>query len=201
VDVTQNDSIVFCNAVTDATITATDYNRWPVGLLDALTSTSVHGISSSTKAEWAAGYANTSGGRFSFVRLKALKQGLANTGGKKLTDIIWSNGVENDVEAGERAALRYGDSMVMDLDGKVKAKGITFRTSALVPPGHVIGYDRDCYSKFALHDKPASDAPDWGAGDKAEDRNALKFSFDFSYARMVRARRGLGYLSGLTEQS
>lgn len=200
VDCDANDQIVYANAVTDTTITASDYNRWPVGLLDAITSTSVHGLSSSTEAEWAAALNDSTGGRFSFIKLKKMRQALHNNGGRKLTDIIWANGVENDTEAGERAARVY-ESAQLDLDGSVKAKGVRFRTSALVPNGCVFGFDRDAYSKFSLMDKPDADGiVPWASMDKAEDRAGFKASLEFSYARMVRARRGLALMSGLTEQ-
>ena len=201
VDADVGDLIVYANAVTDATITATDYNRWPVGLLDACTSTSVHSLSSASFPLWDVGFEDTTGGRLSFVRLKSLRQGIFNNGDGKLTDVIWANGVENDVEAGERAALRYASSMSMDLDAKVRSKGVQFRTSALVPPGLCFGYDKSAFGKFSLHDKPAKEgAVDWASMDKAENRNALLASIDFSYARVVRSRAKIGYLSGLTEQ-
>lgn len=201
VTTTTNDNIVFANAVTDATITATDFGRWPVGFLDACKSSSVHSLATSSQAEWAAGYADTTGGRLSYVRINKLRQGLLNTGSRKLNKLIWSNGVLNDVTAGERAALRYNSSTDLDLDGSISIKGVKTYTSVLVPTGSVFGWDSDVYSKLLLTDKPDTDGViPWAEMDKSEDRNALKASINFTYARMVRSRRGMGYFQSLTEQ-
>lgn len=193
-------NIVFANAVTDTTITATDYNKWPVGLLDIITSTTVHGLASTTEATWDSAVNNTSGGRFDFVKLKKLRQEIANQGAGKITDVIWSNGVENDVEAGERAARIYNSS-AMDLDGSVRAKGITFRTSELVPPEHVIAFDRSGWGKKLLTDKPSEDGMlNFGDLYKAEDRAGWKGGFDLIYALVCRSRAKFGRYADLTEQ-
>lgn len=200
VDADAADNIVFANAVTDTTITATDYNKWPVGLLDICTSTTVHGLASTTEANWAAAVNNTSGGRFSYVKLKNIRNQISNKSGGKLTDVVWAQGVENDVEAGERAARIY-DSSAMDLDGSIKAKGVTFRTSDLVPPEHVFGFDRSGWGKKLLTDKPAEDGMlDFGAMDKAEDRAGWKGGFDLIYALVCRSRGKFARYADLTEQ-
>lgn len=193
-------NIVFANGVTDITITATDYNKWPVGLLDILTSGTVHGLASSSEPAWAPALNDTNGGRFSYVKLKKLRQEIANDGDGKLTDIIWSNGVENDVEAGERAARIY-DSSAMDLDGSIKAKGVKFRTSALVPPEHVIGFDRSGWGKKLLTDKPSEDGSlSFGDLYKAEDRAGWKGGFELIYALVCRSRAKFARFAELTEQ-
>jgi hypothetical protein len=193
-------NIVMANGVTDATITETDYNKWPVGLLDIITSTTVHGLASSTAAAWDSALNDTAGGRFSYVKLKKLRQEIANDGDGKLTDVIWSNGVENDVEAGERAARIY-DSSAMDLDGSVKAKGVKFRTSPLVPPEHVIGFDRSGWGKKVLTDKPSEDGMlNFGDLHKAEDRAGWKGGFELIYALVCRSRAKFGRYADLTEQ-
>lgn len=200
VNVDAADYLTFANGVTDTAVTASDKDKWPVGLLDIITSTSVHGLSSATEGNWAAALNDTSGGRFSFVKLKKLRQEIANDGGGKLTDIVWSQGVENDVEAGERAARVY-DSSAMDLDGSVKAKGITFRTSPLCPPEHVFGFDRSGWGKVMVTDKPSEDGMvNFGDMDKAEDRAGYKGGFNFIYALVCRSRAKFGRYADLTEQ-
>lgn len=197
---TANDVIVKGNAVTDATLTATDTNRWPVGFLDALTSSSVHGLATSTAANWAAGYANTAGGRFSFATQEAMINGLWNNGGVKMTDVIYSQGVRRDIISGERAALRY-DSSSFDFDGEFGTKGLKYRTSRLAPTGLVLGWNNQAYMKKVLSDKPAYDGgPDIFSLDKVQDRGAFAASFDFIYCRCVNNRAGMGYASALTEQ-
>src|SRR5262249_6835061 len=81
---TANDIIITAAAVTDATLTATDQNRWPIGLMDALSSSSVHGLATSTAPNWAAGYTNTAGGRLSYQLQEAMINGLWNNGGVKM---------------------------------------------------------------------------------------------------------------------
>lgn len=194
------DNVVFANGVTDTSLTATDYNKWPVGLLDMITSTTVHGLASTTEANWAAARNNGDGGRFSYVKLKKQRQAIANASGGKMTDVIWAQGVENDVEAGERAARIY-DSSAMDLDGSIKAKGVTFRTSPLVPNGNVISLDRSGIGKKLLTDKPSEDGMlDFGDMHKAEDRSGLKGGFSLIYALVCRSRGKLARDYALTEQ-
>ncbi len=199
VDADANDNVVFANAVTDTTITATDFGKWPVGLLEIITASSVHGLATSSEANWSAAVNNTSGGRFSYVKLKNLRNQIAN-GGRKMTDVVWSQGVENDVEAGERAARIY-DSSAMDLDGSIKAKGITFRSSDLTPPEHVFGFDRSAWGKKILTEKPSEDGMlDFGDLYKAEDRAGWKGGFELIYALVCRSRKGFGRYADLTEQ-
>jgi hypothetical protein len=200
VDADANDNLFFANAVTDTAMTASDLNKWPVGLLEICTATTVHGLASTSEANWAAAVNNTSGGRFSYVKLKNIRQQIANKGGGKLTDVVWAQGVENDVEAGERAARIY-DSSAMDLDGSIKAKGVTFRTSNLVPPEHVFGFDRSGWGKKLLTDKPSEDGMlDFGDLYKAEDRAGWKGGFDLIYALVCRSRGKFARYADLTEQ-
>lgn len=200
VDADANDSLVYAEGVTDATITASDYGKWPVGLLDAIQSTSVHGLSGSTYPNWTAAGNNSDGGRFNATKLKKMRQALRNRGDANLTDVIWSNGVENDVEAGERSARVY-QSSALDLDQSVKAKGVTFRTSPLVPPGCVFGIDRDALGKKVLTDKPGEGSIiDGEMLYKAEDRSGFKGGLDLIHARVIRKRAGLFLFSALDEQ-
>ena len=193
-------SVVFANGVTDATITGTDSGKWPTGLLSIITDSTHEGLATATEANWAAARNNSTGGRFSYVKLKKQRQAISNASGGKMTDVIWSQGVENDVEAGERAARIY-DSSAMDLDGSIKAKGVTFRTSPLVPTGNVISFDRSGWGKKLLTDKPAEDGMlDFGDMYKAEDRSGLKGGFDLIYALVTRSRGKFARDYSLTEQ-
>lgn len=191
--------ITFANTVTDATVTATDANRWTTGLLDMLTSSSVHGLATSSEPNWAAALANTSGGRFSAAKLKKMRQAIANKGGGTLTDLILAQGVENDIEESERAARIYNSS-AFDLDQSVKAKGVKIRSSELVPNGMAIGFDKSAIAKKLLTDKPAeSGSLAWGDLHKAEDRSGWKGGYDFIWAMVCRSRGKLAYYSALTE--
>ena len=197
VDFDAGDNLTFANGVTDTTVTASDYNKWPVGLLDITTSAALHGL---THAQWVAALNDTNGGRFGRTKLKKAKQEIMNDGGGKVTDVIWSQGVENDVEAGEAAGRIY-DSSQFDLDQSVKAKGVTFRTSPLVPPGHAFIMDRSGYGKKILTDKPSEDGSiDWSELHKAEDRSGWKGGFDLIWAIVCRNRGKFARYASLTEQ-
>ena len=195
-----NDLIVNASAVTDTALTGTDTNRWPVGLLDALTSASVHGLATSAAPEWAAGYANTSGGRMSYQTQEAMANAIDNFSGTDMNRVMYSQGVRRDMIAGERAALRYDNSSQLDWNGEVGTKGVKYLTSQYVPYGMFIGWNNDALGKKVLSDKPDYEGgPDIFSLDKVQDKGAVAASFDFIYARICNSRRALGYASGLTE--
>jgi hypothetical protein len=197
---TADDIILKANAVTGATLSETDQNRWPLGWLDVLTSASVHGLAASTAADWAAGFADTSGSRMDWARHEKMANALQNLGGVKLNRVVYAQGVRRDIIAGEAGAKRY-DSGQFDWDNDFGKKGIRFFTSRLVPPGFYIGYNNEVYRKKAMSDKPAMQGgPDIFSLDKIEGRGGFAASFDFVYLRAVNNRRGMGYASGLNEQ-
>ena len=193
------DVIVNAAAVSDNTITATDVNRWPVGLFDIATSSSLHGLSGSGN-QWNAGYSDTTGGRLSFSRVEAMVNGLWNQGGVKMNRIIWSQGVRRDVISGERGSMVY-ESSRFNLDGDVGRAGVKDYTSVLVPTGMAWGYNADVIQKKVLGDKPDYDA---GSSiftlDKVQDQGSYAASFDLIYLRACVNRAGVGYLSSLQEQ-
>jgi hypothetical protein len=193
-----NDQVVFANNVENATLAGgTSFNLALVGLMDITQSASLHGL---TDAQWLASLADTTGGRFTGVRFRKLKQAIQNRGGGKLSDIIWSNGVSNDVFALQSAALRFNDPFAMELDGDAKGKGVSFRTSRKTPPGFLFGYDRGSVRKFSLLEMPSDSPLVWADGDKLQDQNAYAFSVDFPLAMVGTNRLNTGYFSGLTEQ-
>lgn len=197
---TANDLLVYASAVTDTALTGTDTNRWPVGILDALLSSSVHGLATTAAAEWQAGYANTSGGRMSYQVQEAMANAIDNFAGVEMNRVIYSQGVRRDMIAGERAALRYDNSSQMDWNGEVGTKGVKYMTSVLAPPGFFIGFNNDAIGKKVLSDKPDYEGgPDIFSLDKVQDKGAVAASFDFIYARVINSRRAMGYANGLTE--
>ena len=197
---TANDLIVYAAAVTGATLNETDQNRWPVGMIDGLTSSSVHGLASTSQANWAAGYTNTAGGRMAYATQEAMINGLWNNGGVKMNRVIYSQGVRRDIIAGERAAMRYDNSSDFDWDGEIGTKGIKYMTSVLAPTGMFIGWNDECIAKKVLSDKPDYEGgPNIFSLDKVQDKGAIAASYDFIYARVWTNRAGCGYASSLTE--
>lgn len=197
--VATNDLVVFANNLENTTLAnGTEHNRQLVGLLDQLTSTSVHGVSGATEANWNAGYTNTSAGRFTGIKLRKMKQGINNNGGGQLTDVIWSNGVENDVVSQLQAGLRFTDAFSMEMDGRPKSKGIKFHTTRRVPDGYVFGFDRNnSIKKGTLLPEPGNQA--FGDGDKLQDDSGLIFSLDYPCFLVTQNRGNMAYESNKTE--
>lgn len=195
---TANDLIVFANAVTDSTISGTDVNNWPVGFIEALTASSVHGVATGSFPAWTAGSAQTASQRLSFQVKERMMNDIWNAGGVQMNRIIVAQGVRRDAIAGELGARRY-DSAEMDLEGDLK--GFKYLTSQLAPPGMMIGWYDQAYSKIEL-----SDQPEDGAGksifklDKVQDRSAMQASFDYFYQKIVSSRAAMGYANNLSSQ-
>lgn len=199
---TSGDLIVGAATVTDATITGTDYTRWPLGFLDVLTSTSVHGVSGSTYSSWNPGYTNTTGGNFNFAIKEAMINGVWNASGLQMNRLILSQGVRRDVIAKQKAAQRY-DSSEFDLEGDLTK--FKYLTSQLAPPGLAIGWNDQIFSRLELSDQPASDgdvtgSPNIFSMDKVQDRAAISASYDYFYCKVMSSRGGTAYASSLTEQ-
>jgi hypothetical protein len=200
-----NDNIVFANNSINATAatlaTGTDYNGWPVGLLSANNDTTVHGLSGGTYPDWNPAYTSATAGRFSAVKMRRAIQEIQNkyaaSGG---FDVLLAQGVDRDLFSAERGAVRYADPENMQLDGSYKYKGVRFLTSPAIPNGYVFVKAKGAIGKFSLLPKPdESTGAVWDDGWKAEDRNGLKFSVDWPFAFVVKARRGLAQFSNQTE--
>lgn len=198
---TDGDLIVGAGSLENTTVASgTDYNRALVGLLDMLTSTSVHNVSSSSEPRWDAAIANTNGGRFTGVKLRKLKQKINNDGGGTLTDVLWANGVENDVVAQLQSGLRFSDAWGMEMDGSPKSKGVTFRTTKRVPDGFVFGYDRKrSVKKATLLPEPKEGKLAFGDGDKLQDDSGMVYSIDYPCFMLTVNRKNMGYYSNLQQ--
>lgn len=197
---TAGDLIVFANAVTDATLAGTDYNKWLVGYLDATTSASVHGIATSNVPGWAS-YEDTTSGRWSVARQKKMAQAIMNNGGVKVNRMIMDQGVMRDVEAGESAARRYGPGDAYDLDASFKAKNTKVLSSRLTPPGMVGMYNNEVWTRKLLNEKPPEQGgPDLFSIDKVQDRGLLQASLDFILLLATTNRAGMGISLSNTQQ-
>jgi hypothetical protein len=195
-----DDLIVAAGNLENTTLASgSEYNRQLVGLLDQLTSTSVHGVSSATQSRWAAGYTNTTAGRFTGIKLRKMKQGINNNGGGKLTDVLWANGVENDVVAQLQAGLRFTDSFDMEMDGRPKSKGVNFVTTRRVPDGFVFGFDRaSSIRKGTLLPEPGNQS--FRDGHKLQDDSGLVFSLDYPAFLVTQNRGNMAYESNKSQQ-
>jgi len=199
---TANDLIVFANNLENTTLAGgTERSLNLTGLLDIATSTSLHSVSGATYAKWNAGYSDTSGGRFTGVKLRKMKQGINNNGGGML-DTIWiAQGVDNDLFAQAQAGLRYADAFNMEIDGDATAKGVKKMASRLTPDGYVFGYDsRNSVKKGMLLPEPGEGWASGDAIDKLQDISGSAASLDFPFFMFCTNRSNVAYVSGATQQ-
>src|SRR3990167_759416 len=201
---TANDLIVFANNNENTTLASgTERNLNLVGLLDMLTSTSVHNISSSSEGTWAAGYADTAGGRFTPIDYRKMRQGIQNHGpqGSDLTDLWLAQGVYNDLVAQQEAGVRFQGGGPFELDGAPTAKGVRIHQSRFTPDGYAFAYDRNnSIKKGQLFHGPDEQPFDEEGTDKLEDLSANVASLDFPIFLFTTSRGAMGYASGLTQQ-
>lgn len=195
-----DDEIYFANNLENTTLASgTEKDMNLIGILDGMTAASVHGVSSSGNPKWQPAVQDTSGGRFTGIKLRKGKQGIMNEGGGKLTDVIWSNGVENDVVAQLQAGLRFTDAFALEMDGMAKSKGVSFMTSRRVPDGYAFAFDRNnSVRKMVLLPEPGTQA--FGDGDKLQDDSGMVFSLDYPCQMVYTNRANMAYWSGLQEQ-
>jgi hypothetical protein len=195
-----NDFIVKANSQEQTTIAGTDYNKGMVGLLDVLKTASIHSLSSATVPNWQPALTDTTGGRFSGVRLTKMINKIGNLGGGTVDRLLVSQGVDRDLFSSQSAALRFQSPFGMELLGSAQAKGLKKMATRRVPPGYAIAFASESYQRFNLVAKPTGDAAfAWKDGDKLQDKNAMAFSLDFPVALVCTARRNFAYMSGLTE--
>jgi hypothetical protein len=194
-----NDYLVMANSVENTTLAGgTDYNNALIGLLDAMTSVSLQNVSSATFAKWATFYSDTTSTRFTGIKLRKAKQAILNNGGGTLNQIIWANGVENDVTAQLQAGLRFQDSFAMELDGMPKAKGVDIKTTRFVPDGFVFMFDRKSIRKLSLLPKPGQ--PAWDDGYKLQDQSGFIFPIDYPCQLVYTNRANLAYAQNQSQQ-
>lgn len=194
-----NDYLVFANSLENATLAGgTDYNNALLGLLDICTSTSVENVSSSSYAKWAVGFSDTASTRFTGITLRKAKQGILNNGGGMLNQILWANGVENDVTAQLQAGLRFQDSFAMEMDGMPRAKGVDIKTTRFIPNGFVFMFDRKSLRKLSLLPKPGQ--PAWDDGYKLQDQSGFIFPIDYPCQLVVTNRGNFAYKQAASEQ-
>ena len=196
-DPAADDYVVKANSLENTTITGTDYNRGLVGVLDAMTSASVHSLSNSSVPNWDVAYSDTTSGRFTGLKLHRAKQEIMNEGGGKGNLVIWSQGVERDVLDQMQAAVRFDSPFELEIDGSVKSRGVKFFTSRRVPPGYVFVMDKSSFRRMSLLPKPGQ--PAWGDGDKLENQNGFVFSLDWPVALVHLNRKNYAYFSSQQE--
>lgn len=188
-NVDANDYIGFAQSVRNdaATLASGDLNKWPVGLVDAVETTTVHGLSGSTVPQWAAAGNDTSGGRFNGTKLMLGQDAIVNKGGSGPFDLCYTQGIKRDIFNQQVAAVRFQDPMTMRLDGAVKeGEGVTPFVSKWCPPGRAILKPKGSMKKWLLTEMPDEngelpDYSDMGQVDKVADRAAFTIGVDLVY--------------------
>lgn len=192
------DYVVKANSMENTTISATDYNKGLVGLIDMTQTASVHGVSNASVSNWDVAFSDTTGGRFTGARIHRGRDEIKNKGGMEPANILFlDQGVYRDMIANERSSLRFADPMGMELDGSVKAKGLKIFSSRRVPPGYATLGVKSSIRKWSLLPKPDGSA-NWGDGKELIDQNGKVFRMDWPVALVCKKRRNLAYWTGLT---
>jgi hypothetical protein len=187
--------VVFANQMDN---TKNDYNRGFNGLIDILTASSLHGLATSTAADWTVAASDTSGGRDSGARIRVQQDAIEDQGGKA-DRILLDKAVYRDLILQYQSPLRVSDPYALPIDGDVKARGIQWQKSKRVPPGLRVVYDSSCLEKFFW--KPEfGDLEDMGWGDlkEMEDVSGFLGTIDFVGNLLCNKRMGLAYARGLT---
>lgn len=199
VALTVGDQIVKANSLENTTLAGTDYNRGLVGLLDMMTSTSLHNLSSSTVPNWSIAYSTTAAGRFTGIKLHRMKTEIGNySKGRRGLTVLLSAGVERDMIDQYSQNVRYNDPLNLEIDGGIKSRGVTFRSTRRVPPGYVFAWTNGSIRKMTLINKPTGGVQ-WEDAKEMIDKSGYIFTMDFPVQLVVTNRKGLAYAANQTE--
>lgn len=201
VDSDANDYVVLYNAILDgqtASLAHTDYNKDLTGLLEMMTASDLHDISS--VEGWNVAYSDTNAGRFTGTKLRRALTEIGNYGGgtSDAVKTIMAQGVERDVESNYSAGVRYDSPKGMEIDGDVKGNGKKFMSSRRVPPGFVLMFDPAALGKKELTKLPTG-APAWADGKELINQSAMVFKIDYVLSVACRIRKRLAYFSNQQE--
>lgn len=193
------DALVFFNTVNGITEASTEQNLWVNGMLDVTQSASLHGLATSTAANWAS-YTDSSGGYYSFLKHRAGEQYINNYGGAEPDTLLIANGALNAATSAERASRIYPGTSMFDLDGNLSKKGVTINTTVLVPPGCAFLYDSETYTRGELGDLPSDEgSPDLFEFDKLPNVSQWAASLLYAYYRADTNRAAMAAFTGLAE--
>lgn len=185
-NVNANDQIVFANSMGNETIDHTDFNKGLTGWADGLYAGALQGVDRAAVENFRPALADTAAGRFTNVGFRKHKQAIENRGGR-LSTLMVDQGVDNDLFDQLQAGVRFADTFGLELDGRVKAKGVSYKTPRRMLPGHVISLGDEAVKKMVLLPDPKQ--PAWGDGDKIQDKSGHVYSMDYP-CQMVHTNPG-----------
>ena len=185
------------NSLEGATVVGgSDQGKGLNGVQDLFESTTVHGVSSATYANWAP-YIDTAAGRFTFTKLQRGKDETLNNGGLVADTLMISQGVKRDMVAQERAGLRYEDSMNLNFDGDVQAKGIRQFSTKNCAPGYARLFPKSAIERWEI--LPTDDNMAWGDLMPFQDQSGRTGRIDWFGNIVVNNRAALCSWSSQTE--
>lgn len=204
------DNIVLANAYPQsATATlagATEYNKAPFGLIEFMTSTTVHSLSGSTYPRWNPAGTDSTGGYITGTRIKKAKAEIKNAGGGNLDTLILAQGVDRALFQQTFSAVQFDNPLGMEIMGSAKASGVKIiNNDPLCPTGYAFAMDsKDSVKKWLVTEIPNEDAKDvkdspLATVDKLEGVSGHAVSLDFLYNLVCTKRANTYMWSGLTE--
>jgi hypothetical protein len=189
-----NDLLVYANSIEDTTLAGgTDYNKAPVGMMEVLTASALHGL---THDNWSVAYSDTASGRFNGQKLQRMKDEIANWApdGAVLDRLVMDQAVYRDTVAQYQAFVRFDDPHALEIEGDFKSKRVKIKKTRRVPPGLVAGYWSGAWKRMTLFDTVES-PESFMDGDKLENQNAMVFMMDYPYQYVCTARKAFTYLT------
>lgn len=191
--------VVKANSVENTTIAGTDFANGLTGITDMMFSSTIHNLSSGSVPRWAPQFTDTTGGRFSGVRLHKGRDLMFNYGGGKLNTLLIDQAVYRDLISLQQAALRFNDPFDLEIDGDIKSKGVGIFKSRRALPGTAVGIDKASFYRMTLLPKP-SEKPVWQDGYKLQDQSGLVFPIDFPSQLITTNRANWVYWTNLQGQ-
>lgn len=186
------DLIVFANSIENATLAGgTDYNGAPVGLMEVLTGSSLHGL---THTNWTPAYSDVTSGRFNGTKLQRGRDEFSNWApdGATMDRLVMDQAVYRDTVAQYMAAVRFDDPAALEIEGEFKARKLKIKKTRRVPPGLVAGYWSGAWKRMTLMDTVQAPGQ-FMDGDKLQDQNAMVFMMDYPYQYITTARKAFVY--------
>lgn len=180
--------------------TVTDYQKGlAANLVDIFTATSVHGVSSSTYPETAAGFTDTTGGRLTGARLMAGQDAIDQYSPYAADTCILDLGVHRDMVSQYQSQLRFESPYKMDVDGSIGMQSIEFFKTKRVPPGFAALFAKDSWEKF-FGRPDVSDFADieWGDLRPSETYDFMYGCVDWVGNTCVNSRQAWAFWRGLT---
>lgn len=182
--------------------TVDDYNKgFQANLIDICTASSLHGYATSSNALWNVSTSDTTGGRFTGIRLMKAMDGIQNFSPFEADTVILSQGVYRDMVAQYQGALRFATPYDMAIDGSIKAEGVKFFKSRRVPPGLAVVYASDAWQRFFGNpDVEGQQTTNWSDLDLSEDWDRMNATFDWVGNLACKSRQAFAFHRSLTEQ-